>query len=382
MNIEVETVQSSAPPADSASHAGLAAIALLGRLDHPTDGVRDYCSLLSQGFHRRGDRLDLAEVRWEDQGWIRSLLKLWADSRAWAGRWVLFQYTALMWSRKGFPLGALAVLSILKVRGVKLCVVFHDISNDNRSGIKQRVRVAFQYWTMRRALHWSERSVMTVPLDLIPWLPRDSKKAVSIPVGANFPVIDREIENDGGSKTSVPTVVIYGISWGTAGAEEIEDLGCVLSRVGSKIAGLRVMVIGRGSAEADAALRKRLDGSGVEIQILGLLPAEEIPGALAGATAMLCVRGHVSGRRGNVIAGIVCGLPVAGYSGTETGFPITEAGLLLFDKKDREGLADGLSRILTDEKLRGDLRERNLVVAAKYFSWDAIASKFHETLVS
>jgi glycosyltransferase involved in cell wall biosynthesis len=378
---EVQTFQKNPSPVDLNSHARLAAIALLGRLDQPTDGVRDYCSLLSQGFNRRGDRLDLAEVRWEDQGWIKSLLKLWRASQSWTGRWVLFQYTALMWSRKGFPLGALAVLGILKMRGVKLCVVFHDISNDNRSGIKQRARVTFQYWTMRRAHHWSARSVMTVPLELIPWLPRDSDKAVSIPVGANFPAIDHEIENDGVSKTSAPTVAIYGISGGAAGAEEIDDISYVVNQVGSKVAGLRVVVIGRGSAEAETALRKRLDGSGVQIQVLGLLLADEIPRTLAGASAMLCVRGHVSSRRGNVIAGIVCGLPVAGYSGTETGFPITEAGLLLYDKKDREGLADGLCRILTDEKLCGDLRTRNLAAAAKYFSWDAIATKFRETLV-
>jgi glycosyltransferase involved in cell wall biosynthesis len=381
VNTEADTAQNSTSPIDSASHAGLAAIALLGRLDQPTDGVRDYCSLLSQAFLRRGDRLDLAEVRWEDQGWTKSILKLWRTGQSWTGRWVLFQYTALMWSRKGFPLGALAVLGILKMRGVKLCIVFHDISNDNRSGIKQRARVAFQYWTMRRAHHWSKRSVMTVPLELVPWFSRNSEKAVSIPVGANFPAIDQEIVNDGVSNTSSPTVVIYGISGGAAGAEEIDDIGYVMNKVAPKVANLRVVVIGRGSAEAETALRKRLDGSDVQIQVLGLLPAGEIPRTLAGASAMLCVRGHVSGRRGNVIAGIVCGLPVAGYSGTETGFPITEAGLFLYDRKDREGLADGLSRILTDKKLCGDLRARNLAAAAKYFSWDAIAAKFGETLV-
>jgi hypothetical protein len=381
VNAEADTDQKSTTPINSGPHARLTAIALLGRLDQPTDGVRDYCTLLSEAFLRRGDRLDLAEVRWEDQGWIKSLLKLWGDSRAWTGRWVLFQYTALMWSRKGFPLGALAVLGILKMRGVKPCMLFHDISNDNRSGIKQRARVAFQYWTMRTAHHWSERSAMTVPLEQVPWLPRASEKAVSIPVGANFPVIHHKIKNDGASKPAVPTVAIYGITGGAAGAEEIEDIGYVFNQVGAKVAGLRLVVIGRGSAEAETALRKRLNGSGVQIQVLGLLPADEIPRTLAGASAMLCVRGHVSSRRGNVIAGIVCGLPVAGYSGTETGFPITEAGLLLYDRKDREGLADGLSRVLTDENLYKELRARSLAAAAKYFSWDAIAAKFHETLV-
>src|ERR1019366_10494963 len=98
-----ETTRNGPHPPDSGPNPGLAAIALLGRLDQPTDGVRDYCSLLSQAFLRRGDRLDLAELRWEHQGWVKSLWQLWRDSRGWTGRWGLFQYTALMWSRKGFP---------------------------------------------------------------------------------------------------------------------------------------------------------------------------------------------------------------------------------------------------------------------------------------
>lgn len=54
--------------------------------------------------------------------------------------------------------------------------------------------------------------------------------------------------------------------------------------------------------------------------------------------------------------------------------------MLLFDKQDRDGLADGLCRILTDDKLRWELRMRSLTAAKKYFSWDAIAAQFHATL--
>src|ERR1035437_2001311 len=103
MKTGAKTAQNSPLPLDLGSSPSLAAIALLGRLDKPTDGVRDNCSLLSQAFLRRGDRLDLAELRWEDRGWVKSLWQIWKDSRGWTGRWVLFQYTALMWSRKGFP---------------------------------------------------------------------------------------------------------------------------------------------------------------------------------------------------------------------------------------------------------------------------------------
>lgn len=315
-----ETTRNGPPSLDPGPGSSLAAVALLGRLDKPTDGVRDYCSLLSQAFLRRGDCLDLAELRWEDQGWIRSLGHLWRNSHEWAGRWVLFQYTALMWSRKGFPVGALAVVGILRLRGAKLCIVFHDISNDSRSGMKQRVRVGFQYWTMRTALRCAARRVLTVPLKQVPWLPRNTQKTVFIPVGANFPEIDHQNKNTAAQLPFVPSVAVFGITKGAPGADEIEDIVYAAKQAKSKVARLRLIVIGRGSAEREITLRKRLEGSEIELQVLGLLPAEEIRKTLAGASAMLCVRGYISSRRGNAIAGIVCGLPVAGYSGAKLAF--------------------------------------------------------------
>src|SRR6185437_13922018 len=130
------------PPLRRAPGSPVPAIALLGRQDLPTDGVRDYCLQLSRAFARRGELLDVAEVRWEIQGWLSALGQLWRESRAWKGKWVLLQYTSLMWSRRGFPLGALAVLGILRMRGAKVCIVFHDIRNDPAHGWKNRLRVA------------------------------------------------------------------------------------------------------------------------------------------------------------------------------------------------------------------------------------------------
>src|SRR6185437_10489311 len=108
----------------SNNQPALTCVALLGRQDEPTDGVRDYCELLSQAFARRGMQLEIVALRWEIQGWRKALRMLWTASRGWKKQIVVLQYTALMWSRRGFPLGALAVLAILKIRGVRLCVVF------------------------------------------------------------------------------------------------------------------------------------------------------------------------------------------------------------------------------------------------------------------
>lgn len=380
MSLSVQTLQSTPPSLDSRRNAGLAPIALLGRLDRPTDGVRDYCALLADALARRGERLEVAELRWESRGWLRALRQLWRGSRAWTGRWVLFQYTALMWSRRGFPFGALAVLRLLRLRGAKLCVVFHDVTNESRSGLIQRVRVGFQYWAMRTAFLWASRCVLTVPVSQVPWLPRNAEKAVSIPVGANIPEKGCPIETLSAPQLAAPVVAVFGITYGTQGREEIKGIGYAVKHAKSKLAHLSLVAFGRGSIEAESPLREEVEGAGVELMVLGLLPAEQIQDVLAGVGVMLCVRGQVSSRRGSAIAGIVCGLPIVGYRGAETGFPITEAGVLLFDKRDREGLAEALVRVLTDPQLYGELRQRSLTAAREHFSWDAIAAQFVKAL--
>jgi glycosyltransferase involved in cell wall biosynthesis len=105
---------------------------------------------------------------------------------------------------------------------------------------------------------------------------------------------------------------------------------------------LRLVVLGRGSKEAENYLKDALRNVGVELSVLGLLPAEEVANILADADLMLFVRGPLSGRRGSAVAGIASGLPIVGYSGSETTFPLTEAGLELVPEGDHEALACAL----------------------------------------
>src|SRR5437773_2041122 len=101
-------------------------IAVLGRRDSPTDALEDYSRLLGQAFERRGQDLKLCRVQWPELGWTRALWRLWRESRRWSGQWVLVQYTALSWSRRGLPVRFLAVLAVLKARRARVAIVFHD----------------------------------------------------------------------------------------------------------------------------------------------------------------------------------------------------------------------------------------------------------------
>lgn len=353
-------------------------IALLGRLDLPTDGVRDYCELLSQAFARRGEQLELVQLRWENEGWRKALVSLWKQSRGWKGRIVLLQYTALMWSRRGFPIGALGVLAILRIRRIRMGAVFHDVSYTRAPGWIQRIRYACQIFAIRSLFRCSEIPILTVPASQLSWLPSDSHRAVFIPVGANFPPVESATVRE--SRAPVPTVAVFGVTGGAHIATEAREIAKAMKHASARLPGLRLEVFGRNAVEAETVFRKELAGTDIALSIAGVLPADEVRGRLAQADVLLFVRGSISSRRGSAIAGIVCGIPVVGYRGAETASPITEAGVLLVEKNDGVALAEALTRVLTDAKLYADLCQRNADVTARHFSWDAIAARFAQAL--
>jgi glycosyltransferase involved in cell wall biosynthesis len=358
------------------------AILLLGRRDQPTDGVADYCDKLREAGLPRGLSFESAQIPWAENGWGPALKELRRTAAGWRDCWVFLQFTTLAWSRRGFPLRAPRVLDVLRQCGARPAVVFHDFSPLAGTGIVGHAREYCHLRVLRQLYARSDLAVFTVPVDKIMWLPPRHDKAAFIPVGSNFPELDCKIKKNDALLPSVITVAVFGFTGGARGNEEVEDIAYALKGVQSKGVLLRLMAIGRGSTEFEGALRKALNGSGIELSALGLMPAENFVQALATAQVLLCVRGHVSTRRGNVIAGIVCGLPIVGYRGAETGFPITEAGVVLVEPRDREGLAQGLAEVLTDEKSYRDLRQRSIVAAQKYFSWDAIASQFVSAVYS
>lgn len=377
----------SASPSDSVhsdsteerrAQSSLAMIALLGRLDLPTDGVRDYCEFLSQAFARRGERLELVELRWENEGWQKTLVSLWKQSRCWKGRMVFLQYTALMWSRRGFPIGAIGVLAILKIRSVRLGAVFHDVSYTRARGWIQRIRYASQLFAIRSVFRCSEIPILTVPASQLSWLPSNSHRAVFVPVGANFSPVETATLRK--NLPPAPTVAVFGVTGGTHVVTEAREIARAMKHAAARLPALRLDVFGRNALEAETALRKELAGTNIALSLAGVLTADEVRGRLTQADVLLFVRGSISSRRGSAIAGIVCGIPVVGYRGAETASPITEAGVLLVEDNGTVDLAEALLRVLTDEKLYVDLCKRNAQVTTRCLSWDAIAAQFAQAL--
>jgi len=125
--------------------------------------------------------------------------------------------------------------------------------------------------------------------------------------------------------------------------------------------------MGRGSRDAELALREEFAGTNVGVKTLGLLSPEEISQVLARADVMLFVRSEISSRRGSAIAGVACGLPVVCYAGADTAWPVTEAGILTAPFRDREALSAALERIFLDDALRVSLAARSRHAQERYF---------------
>jgi glycosyltransferase involved in cell wall biosynthesis len=355
-------------------------IALLGRKDVPADGIVDYCACLGKDLAKLGIELKPVRVEWATNGWLRALANLWRCSKDWRGTWVMGQYTAMAWSNRGFPVGALACAAILRVRGVRGAMVFHEPGGTAGPRLIDRARCAFQNWTVRNLYRFAEKSVFTVPLASVWWLPRNDAKSVFIPLGSNIPenLTNRsELQNQNAASKNV---VVFCLSDSPHGEREVADVAAATRVAASAGTKIRVVFVGRGTSEARTAIERAFAGSPVEVSIRGLCEAMEVARIFSESSAMLAVRGSLYPRRGSALAGIACGLPIIGYAGAAEGTIIEEAGVMLVPLGDRAALGAALRNVVTNEVLWRQMHERNLRVQREYFSWNVIAATFNRAL--
>jgi glycosyltransferase involved in cell wall biosynthesis len=350
--------------------------ALLGRRDTPVDGVEDYCTFLGRALARRGVSLKVERVEWADRGWVPALFRLWHHSAEWRGKWVLLQFTALNWSRHGFPFGALVTLAILRRRGARCAVVFHE--SFGRSGPRwiDRFRGAFQNWIGLALYLRANRSIFAAPLSSVPWLPKDASNAAFISIGANIPAPEANHSAAAERNSSGKTVAIFCLSDPPHLQKQLDDISRAVRAATKTDANLRVVFLGRGTAEAKDEIRSAFAQIPVRLSNLGLQDAEEISRVLAESDVMLCVRGPLYPSRGSALAGIACGLPIVGYAGAAEGTPLMEAGIELVPYLDADAMGRALARVLADDELRAALGLRSREAHSKLFSWNVIASRF------
>ncbi len=370
-----DVLQFFAPMEKSISSESVRCVAVLGRQDEPIDAVEQYCQYLSSALVAEGISLELMRVRWAEMGWRRALRELRESTlEKRNAAWFLMQYTALAWSRRGFSMRALRVIRALKSSGARCAVVFHDTEAYSGSRYVDRMRRAVQIHTMRQALYLADLAVLTIPAEIIPWVPASAQNAVFIPVGANLPSPETAWKQGREHRNGPPTVAIFSLSG------EGKLIAEALSHAAKQIGKLRAVVLGRNSDVGGKELKENLADAPVEVTVYGLLSAEQIVHILAGCDAMLFVKGPLSTRRGSAIAGISCGLPVVAQEGWETVAPITEAGVVLVSRDTKEGFGPALLRVLSDESYRAFLAERSRQAQQRYFSWSVIAARYARAL--
>lgn len=355
-------------------------ISVLGRRDYPTDAVEEYCKYLGVALREHDCDLLIERVDWEGHGWRAALRSLLRRVKGWRNPWVLVQYTALAWSKRGFPFRFLRVLKILRATGVRVGVVYHDVEPFGGTRVIDRLRQWAQVRTMREALRVADVAIFTVPPEKLFWYKRGSADTEFIPVGANFPASGEANLRKGISPGGKPSIAVFGVTGGAAGRKEIEAIVDAVRFAASRVKNLRLIVFGRNAQSAEPELQKLLSGTGVELHVLGVLAAEDVVRTLSVSDVLLFVRGHISSRRSSAIAGIACGLPVIAYEGQETAAPITEAGLALYSPQRKGDLGDVLVRVLEDEHHRISLAQRSWRAQREYFSWRAIAAQYAKFL--
>ena len=106
------------------------------------------------------------------------------------------------------------------------------------------------------------------------------------------------------------------------------------------------------------------------VVFLGPVPEEDLPALYSGAT-LFVFPSLYEGFGLPVLEAMACGAPVI-CSNTSSLPEVVEDAALMVNSLDTEELATAMSRVLADETLRQEMRQKGLAQAAR-FSWERTA---------
>ncbi len=132
-----------------------------------------------------------------------------------------------------------------------------------------------------------------------------------------------------------------------------------------------------GSGEKELHRAIGAAGKAKRIKLLGWTPTEDLAALYSGASALV-LPSLFEGFGMTVLEAMQCGCPVACSALTALGEVAGEAALL-FDPRDKAGFGRAVERIVVDEELRRQLREKGFARAGK-FSWERTARQTIDAL--
>jgi glycosyltransferase involved in cell wall biosynthesis len=168
------------------------------------------------------------------------------------------------------------------------------------------------------------------------------------------------------------TVACFGID-----VDIVHREGPPISHVAEELARLigpfRLRVLGASRVNGRQSFVEHLHNLGVECDVPGYLEADVVAERLAASHAYLASRGPLSSRSGALAAALGCGLPIVGYAGPETGFPVSEAGVVFVGSGDAKLLAEALAALSGDVARQAELSRRSSAAAEASMSWSDVA---------
>lgn len=363
-------------------------VAVIGMSEGATCGVYDHATLLGRALADENISCSLHWLRRSENSvtGARSELRAWTQELVpeLRGRQdaILLHYSVFSYSYRGVPLFVRPTLAALRATGLPMVTVMHEPAYPWKlGGLRGKVWAVTQRAALVGVMRSSAAVVVTAPfradwLSSRRWLVR--RPIALAPVYSNLPP-----PASGAPRAHRgSTIGLFGYAYEGAASALVLDALALLHARGLPA---RLSLLGApggdspaGRAWLAAARRRGLERS---LSFSGVLPAEELSGALAACDVLLHVEptGPTS-RKGTLAASLAAGRAVVALDGPLRWQELLDAQALAVVQPTPAALADATQGLLEDDRAREALGARGRAFAASAMSVERSARVVAELL--
>lgn len=348
-------------------------IVSLGMVHPGPCGVRDHGALLAQELRSSGYEVEEVWVSSDGRGLRRTLRATWeflreASARS-SGPAAIWHYSVFAYSFRGFPLPGILLGVVMRLRGVHVVAVLHEMALPWDVPGRRKAHALFQHVVLPLVLLGSDEIVVTTD-GRAAWLGstfRVSRGRIHvIPVFSNLgeredsTAVVPEGKRPGGS------AVIAVPGWASSPRMESVLIGALTD---PKLACRALTVELLGAPGPCSAAARRWLSAGVaagladRLRFTGVLPADKFAQHLSACDAVVLLFGDGPSSRHTMLAAAMAhGCPIVALSGPDTWRPLVDHSAALIVQRDPGALARELVHILDDHEQRAALGRRALEV--------------------
>jgi hypothetical protein len=345
-------------------------------------GVRDYQACLVEELRRRGMR---ASSSWTTSGGdglgqsLRAALGLLRLGLTLPRRHeVIWHYSVFSYGYRGVPLLGVLLGLLLRLRGVRIVTVLHEICLSWGAPGRQKLLAFLQRLAIPFILAGSSAIVVTTS-ERASWLGTPCRwlrrPLYLVPVFSNIPVTAAGPMDSAGRTLGV-------LGYGSGGVDEDLLISALRSLPATD---LRVELLGAPGPRSTAAERWRARARSAEvadrIQVTEVLDPEQFSERLQGYTLIvLLYPDGPSSRRTTLAAALVHGCAIVAIDGYNTWKALVEERAVRVVDPDRSVLAAAISELLDDASERAALGRRAADFYARHMSLEQAGQLFAAVL--